>query len=291
MPPNTRTEVQDSYHRPPTLADQVNDAPWLGPHWADLVCLPAPSSPEEPENLGPGLPVAPQLDEEVSSYDDLFVSVGPTGGLLLTCPTCGSIPIPLRQTTLSDLTNAAMHHLGAQHPYTLTLPSPRNAATPPDASASPADAPSGYFTEHFWSLIALLTEDGAGIEALARTLASSSNTDIAAFREQLANAAALLDTSAHRVQRVCNLDDPLQTVPDAMSDDVFSQVRAAVVASGRDVWLGVLADPSRLTGGWSLQAGRVLLNAPASALDHNTHTPPHPSSNPQSGRVTGASLS
>ena len=75
------------------------------------------------------LGVTDEPDEEVSSYDDLFVSVGAAGRLLMECATCESIPVPLRQTTLSDLTNAAIDHLSEEHLYsTLALPSSRSAA-------------------------------------------------------------------------------------------------------------------------------------------------------------------
>jgi len=210
------------------------------------------------------------LDRMVSSYDDLFVFVESGDRLVLECPACGFIPIPLRETTLSDLTNAAMDHLSERHPYTLTLPSSRSAAPATSSSTRDGAPPSGYFTDHFWSLIALLADSGAGIEVLVRTLASSGEDEILAFQEQLMNAIALLDTPAHRIQKVRDLDDALQTVPSAMSDDVFAKVRLAVVASGRDVWLEVLAAPSRLAAGWSLQAAEALLDVPAAALRRTT---------------------
>jgi hypothetical protein len=230
-----------------------------------------------------------QLDEEVSSYDDLSVSTDSAGRLVLDCPTCGFLPIPLRETTLSDLTNAAMDHLSEQHPYSLTLPSARSRVTnkpTPTPTPTPAPmptpvngeggAPVGYFTDRFWSLIALLSEEGAGLEGLVRELASSSKKEILTFHEQLTNAITLLDTPAHRDQQVHNLDKPLETVPSAMSDAVFVKVRLAVVASGRDVWLDVLANPDHLTGGWSLQSGQALLNAPTAALTRSTPTPLRP---------------
>jgi hypothetical protein len=78
-----------------------------------------------------------QLDEQVSSYDDLFVSTDPAGRVTLECPVCGFIPIPFRETTLSDFTNAAMDHLSEQHPYTLTLPSARTTATQTQQAPAP----------------------------------------------------------------------------------------------------------------------------------------------------------
>ena len=216
---------------------------------------------------------------EVSSYDDLSVTADAVGRVVLVCPACGHIPVPSRETTLSDLTNAAMEHLSEQHPYTLTLPSRRSRGT--KRSAVPqrdrATTPSGYFTEKFWSLIAVLRENVSGMETLVRALASSSEEDILDFREQMRRALDMLDTPQQRAQQVLILDDPLRTVPAAMSDSEFEDVRVAVVAAGRDVWLDVLADPSRLAGGWSLQLSRGLLDAPEVALRHRTApTPLHP---------------
>lgn len=271
MAPNTPCATADNYDRYLAPAAAMGDAPWHEPHWADLVSLPTPASVVEPSHRARRLVSARKLEEELSGYDDLWVSVGAARQLLLECPMCGSIPIPLRRTTLSDLTNAAADHLSEQHLYaTPTVSSRTSGAARTPVSASPPDGRSGYFTDHFWSLIALLHDDGAGMEALARELGSSSEPDIVTFQEQLRKATALLDTPAHRHQLVLDLDDPLQTVPAALSDDVFFEVTAAVVAGGRDVWLGVLADPARLAGGWSLQAGRALVEVPASALNRTS---------------------
>lgn len=211
---------------------------------------------------------ATEADVEVSSYDDLSVAADRFGRVVLECPACGSIPVPLRETTLSDLTNAAMEHLSERHPYTLTLPSRRTRTAGGKASAHQdrMAAPNGYFTEHFWSLIALLAEDGAGIEALVRALAGTNQEDIVAFQKQLQSALDMLDTPQHRAQQINNVDNPLQTAPTGMSDDLFEQVSLAVVAAGRDVWLDVMAEPSHLAGSWSLDGSRALRNAPAAAL-------------------------
>lgn len=214
---------------------------------------------------------------EVSSYDDLSVSAARGGQVVVECPACGDIPVPQRNTTLSDLTNAAMEHLSEKHPYTLTLPSRRSRVAGDKASRrrSRTASSSGYFTERFWSLIALLAEPGGGLDTLVRALASSSDEDIVDFGEQLQSAQAMLDTPQHRVQQVMKLDDPLQTVPGMMTDDEFEQVRLAVVAAGRDTWLDVLADPGRLAGGWSTYGSRALRDAAAAAMQRSTPPRPH----------------
>jgi hypothetical protein len=229
-----------------------------------------------------------ELDEQVSSYDDLFVSVDSAGRLSLKYPACGFIAIPLRETTLSDLTNAAMDHLSERHLYSLTLPSRGTAAARAGASANGARSESsGYFTDHFWSLVALLDEDGLGVEALVRALASSGEEDVLTFQEQLMNAVGLLDTREHRTQKIRNLANPLQTVPAALSDGVFAQVRLAVVASGRDVWLDVLREPARLAGEWSLQAAQALKDAPMAALTRIAPTPLHSTARVDSSGAQG----
>ena len=215
---------------------------------------------------------------QVSSYDDLSVSADPSGAVVLECPACGPIRVPQRETTLSDLTNAGMEHLSEHHPYTLTLPSRRSrakagrAATQQDRTA----VRSGHFTEVFWSLIALLDGNARGIEGLVLALAASSPDEIVDFSGQLQSAQRLLDTPQHRAQQVQDLDNHLQTAPAAMSDDEFADVRLAVVAAGRDVWLDVLAHPAHLARGWSLQASRALLEAPEAALRRVRTGQPHP---------------
>ena len=277
MASTTRSDGHDSRDLTAMPAGQVDDAPWFGPHWADLVRLPAPRSQTTSQPLAQKGATGERLDEEVSSFDDLFVSVRPRGRLALECPVCGPIPVPVRRTTLSDLTNAAMDHLSDQHLNSVPLPGREAAAIRP-APVHPDDTvPKGYFTDHFWSLVGLLGE-AESVDALVRALASSSEKEILAFQEQLKNAADLLDTPAHRRQQVRDHDDPLQTVPAVAPDHLLADVRMAVVASGRETWLGVLADPSRLAGGWSLRAGRVLAKTPAAALKRITTAPLHPSS-------------
>jgi hypothetical protein len=115
------------------------------------------------------------------------------------------------------------------------------------------------------------------LETLVRALASSSETNILDFREQLRSAVDMLDTPHQRVQQAWILGDPLRSVSAALSDSEFEEVRVAVVAAGRDVWLDVLAEPTHLAVGWSLQLSRGLLEAPEVALRHRTaRTPLHP---------------
>jgi len=226
-------------------------------------------------------------DVEVSSYDDLTVTADAAGEVVLECPACGHIPVPSRTSTLSDLTNAAMEHLSERHPYTLTLPSRRTKASGGKASPHPngVTTPRGYFTEQFWSLIALLS--ASGLETLVSALASLDESDILDFQEQLRSAVDMLDTPHQRAQQAWILGDPLHAISAAMSDSEFEDVRVAVVAAGRDVWLGVLAEPTHLAVGWSLQLSRGLLEAPEVALRHRTApTPLHPATTADQHNVT-----
>lgn len=212
----------------------------------------------------------PDDQADVCSYDDLSVAADLVGNVTLECPTCGFIPIPSKAPTLSDLTNAAMIHLSEQHPYTLTLPSPSSRqATSTEAAR---DVSAGADADDFWALIALLGPDGAGgdLEAFASGLAALDEQQLLAFGEQLMAAAAELDTPEHASQTVFDLDEPVHSVPSAMSSDEFWAVRLAVVAAGRDFWSAVLADPARLAGSWPVQDARLILDAPAAAYNRVT---------------------
>ncbi|MFP5283639.1 MAG: hypothetical protein ACLGIF_09330 [Actinomycetes bacterium] len=54
---------------------------------------------------------------EISGFDDLSVALI-SGRPALECPSCGSVPVPLRAPTLSDFTNAALDHLAEVHRVT-----------------------------------------------------------------------------------------------------------------------------------------------------------------------------
>lgn len=248
----------------------------------------APAAARDEMNGVQALDTSAGADSNVSSYDDLSVAADRLGRVVLECPACGSIPVPLRDTTLSDLTNVAMEHLSERHAYTLTLPSRRSRAAGGKASGhrDRMAAPSGYFTEHFWSLIALLGEDGAGIEALVRALAGTSEDDIVAFQDQLQSALNMLDTPQHRVQQVHDVDDPLQTAPAGMSDALFERVSLAVVAAGRDVWLDIMAEPSHLAGGWSLHGSLALRDAHTAALQRMTSIALQPTTTAEHQQLT-----
>ena len=205
---------------------------------------------------------------EVCSYDDLLV-LWRDGRLRLQCPTCGPLAVPLHETTLSDLTNAAMEHLSERHANSLTLPGPLRphradpVALPPE-SAEPVDL-EGH---EFWRLIELLGQEGAGgeIEALVRALAGRSEHDIIEFDQWLKAAAARLDTPAHARQRVLDLDRSTSAELREMTVEEFARVRVAVVSAGRHTYAAVLADPTQLTRGWPVSSAQLVLAAPAAAF-------------------------
>lgn len=209
-------------------------------------------------------------DEEVCSYDDLSVATSPAGRVILRCPTCGLLPIPWRETTLSDLTNAALEHLLEVHPGELTLALGRR--TSDSASAAPVVRRTNleveqFSVDHFWSLIELLGPLGAAgdIEALVRGLAALTEDLILAFHHQLMTAVAALDTPDHANQEVIDVDHP-QPGMSPTAGDVFLPARVAVVAAGREVYSSVLTEPVKLAGGWPLRAAQLVLNAAPTAF-------------------------
>jgi hypothetical protein len=207
---------------------------------------------------------------EVCSYDDLFV-LWREGRLLLECPGCGPIAVPLHETTLSDLTNAAMVHLSEQHANSLTLPAPSRRDHAHPAAPAPDWAPAEPVEpeEHgFWRLVGLLGPAGAGgeIEALVRALAARNEHEILEFDQWLKAAAARLDTPEHARQRILDLDRSTSVELREMTVEEFDRVRVAVVAAGHRTYAAVLADPTRLTRGWPLSSAKLVLEAPAAAF-------------------------
>jgi hypothetical protein len=211
---------------------------------------------------------------EVCSYDDLSV-LWRDGRLRLQCPECGPVAVPLHETTLSDLTNAAMTHLSEHHADSLTLPGPLRRTPDDPVALSPAPVAPAVSVEpaeregpEGWRLIELLGPEGAGgeLEALVRALANRSEHEILEFDQWLKAAAARLDTPEHARQRILDLDRSTSVELREMTTEEFSRVRVAVVAAGRRTYAAVLADPTRLTRGWPLSSAQRVLEAPAAAF-------------------------
>ena len=98
--------------------------------------------------------------------------------------------------------------------------------------------------ERFWELIGRLGRKRK-VGRLVAALARLSGDEIVEFHEQLVNAAAALDTAAHRVQPVA---DSSGGAPMPASEDMFQDARLAVVAAGRVRWAEVVAEPSQMVG-------------------------------------------
>jgi hypothetical protein len=208
-------------------------------------------------------------DQDVATYDNLSVATGPAGRVILRCPTCGVLPVPHRETTLSDLTNVALEHLSDVHADSLALAVGLPVADRATASAqSPTDQAVDLLPDDmFWSLIALLGPQGAAgdAEALTRGLAALPMESIHAFDHHLVKAVEALDTPEHACQTVFDLHD-LTPVASPVPALMFLYARVAAVAAGPEVYSSVLADPHQLGGGWPLRAAQLVLGAaPAAA--------------------------
>jgi len=207
--------------------------------------------------------------DEVGTFDDLSVSTSSAGHVILECPTCGVLPVSRQETTLSDLTNAALEHLRDIHLDTLARALGLSAADLTSLKAAPRiDRADGlYGVDQFWSLIALLGPQGAGgdVEALARGLAGLTADSIRAFDQQLMTAVGALDTPGHADQEVFDLEAPLHGLAPVPALK-FLYARVAAVAAGPDVYSSVLAEPGKLAGGWPLRAAQLVLDAAPAAL-------------------------
>jgi len=88
-----------------------------------------------------------------------------------------------------------------------------------------------------------------------------------------------LDTPAHFKQPVRDESEPAELDPLPMSSDVFLYARLAVVASGRQTYERVLADPAALAGTWPVAGAEDLLAVAEHAYERTAgdaweHEPP-----------------
>ena len=130
-------------------------------------------------------------------------------------------------------------------------------------------------TDDFWTLIERLQPLEHGSE-LSAALWGLSSDEIGEFQQHLVSAAQELNTSAHQSQRVVDeaAGDLGASIP--LGDDAFLAARLAVVGGGRQVWVDVVADPSRFAGRWDLSLGEDLLAAVDHAFEQATGEPAPP---------------
>lgn len=122
--------------------------------------------------------------------------------------------------------------------------------------------------DEFWRLADLAGQDA--IEALVAELAGRGGAEIVAFHERLRTAMAALDTEEHRSQPVGDVHGGALFPP---SEDTFEDLRAAVVASGREQWQAMVADPATLSRRWPLALGEEFAVAAAEAYELATGDP------------------
>lgn len=103
----------------------------------------------------------------------------------------------------------------------------------------------------FWGLIAVMggQADDDAVARLAQALLPYPRKDVIAFQEQLARVLYTLDREELADQPVRFTGDSPCGNPTPLNDDTFLYLRAGIVASGRDRYLAVLADPSLLASG------------------------------------------
>jgi len=121
----------------------------------------------------------------------------------------------------------------------------------------------------FWRTIAILKgrADEEAISRLIDHLAEQGEKAVRKFADELARAVHALDTPAHFKQPVRDESEPAELDPLPMSSDVFLYARLAVVASGRQTYERVLADPAALAGTWPVAGAEDLLGVAEHAYE------------------------
>lgn len=137
----------------------------------------------------------------------------------------------------------------------------------------------------FWSLIARLGPD-FDLELFQAALGSRTGTEILAFWGHLVAFVAALNIERYRDQTPVDVGEDLAD-PLPVGDDSFLDVRAAVVAHGREMYEAVLHDPERFTAVWPFELGADLVQAVGEAYEASTGEP-WPAMNPD--RATPSEL-
>jgi hypothetical protein len=115
--------------------------------------------------------------------------------------------------------------------------------------------------DEFWALIGGLHT--ADADVLVERLAAMPVAAITGFADRLAEALHALDTPELADQPVWDVEqDPEADEPLSPSDDAFLYTRCAVVASGRETYERVRAEPTALAGRWDLGREDLLYVAP-----------------------------
>ena len=119
--------------------------------------------------------------------------------------------------------------------------------------------------DDFRAAIAILggVADDASTSRLVDYLADRGEPAIVAFAEALARAVFDLDTPTHGAQSVYDSSEDGDGPAIPMSSDVFLHARLAVVASGRDTYERVLADPTAMSGSGRSPRPRACSTSPA----------------------------
>jgi len=116
---------------------------------------------------------------------------------------------------------------------------------------------------------------GPGLDTarLSMMLNSLEPGNLGAFCRWLDEVEAALDTQAHRLEAAGAFELPRSTnaprrswpTPDVQRPADFEELRATIVAHGRDTWQMAAAVPAVLAGGWPTGLGRQFLLAVAAA--------------------------
>lgn len=103
----------------------------------------------------------------------------------------------------------------------------------------------------FWKLIEVMggQADDDAVARLTESLVTRRRKDVLAFQERLARVLYDLDREVLALQPVRFTDDPPDSEPIPLSDDVFLYLRAGIVARGYAAYQAVLAEPSLLASG------------------------------------------
>lgn len=124
----------------------------------------------------------------------------------------------------------------------------------------------------YWSLVGRMGPR-LDVDALGATLRALDIADLDAFCCWFDSRTAALGTRAHRAEaayafeiaRVLGEERPW-SAPDLACPVDFDDLRATIVAHGRDVWEMLVAEPHLVPGGWPTGLGRQLGKAIADAL-------------------------